>query len=102
VNTAKDNSLTEKKRSMLYLENDDSRGKGWARVFSTTDSERELDTFRCLVRAPRHALHEKKDKEDRIYLSLFGAPRESAILMIPHSLVFSTPLERMKWEKEKK
>ena len=87
---------------MLYLEHDDGRGKGWARVFSTTDSERELDTFRCLVRAPRHALHEKKNKEDRIHLSLFGAPRQSAALMIPHNLVFPTALERIAWEREKK
>jgi hypothetical protein len=83
---------------MLYLEKDDGRGIGWSRVFSTTDSQRELDRFRCTVRAPRQALHVKKSKRDRVYLLLFGKPRETALLMIPIDFGFATPVERAIWE----
>lgn len=84
---------------MLYLEHNFGKGAGWIRMFSTTDNVTELEKFRCLVRAPRQALHKKSGREDRIYLSLFGAPRDRAILMIHADLVFPTPVERMLWEK---
>lgn len=85
---------------MLYLEHNFGREVGWVRVFSTTDSEKELNKFRCLVRAPIQALHRQNGKEgDRSYLSLFGAPKDRAVVMIPQAVNFPTPIERMVWEK---
>ena len=85
---------------MLYLERNFGSEVGWVRVFSTTDSAKELNKFRCLVRAPVQAIHQQKNKEDRTYLLLFGAPRDRAVMMIRQDLLFETPVERMVWEKE--
>jgi hypothetical protein len=84
---------------MLYLEKNDGRGKGWARVFSTTDSQRELDKFRCLVRAPRQALKIKKKDGERMHLNLFGKPRETAASLLAVNQIFETPIERIAWER---
>ena len=84
---------------MLYLEHNFGREAGWIRVFSTSDSVKELNKFRCLVRAPVQALHQQKGKEDRTYLSLFGAPKDRAVLMMRAELIFPTPVERLMWEK---
>lgn len=81
---------------MLYLEHNFGKGAGWVRVLSTTDNEKELNKFRCLVRAPTGALK----REARVYLCLFGGPRDRALLMVRQDLVFQTPIERMMWEKK--
>lgn len=83
---------------MLYLEQG-ARGKGWIRVFSTTDNDKELDKFRCLVHAPRHALHVKAGKGDRTHLTLYGTPKNSAEMMLPAHLCFATPIQRVTWER---
>lgn len=84
---------------MLYIEHNFGRGAGWIRLFSTTDNVSELEKFRCLVRAPHQALHRRAGKDDRVYVCLFGAPKDRAVLMIKSELVFETPVDRMLWEK---
>lgn len=81
---------------MLYLEHNFGKGAGWVRIFSTTDNEKELNKFRCLVRAPTAALY----KKSRVHLVLFGGPRDRALLMLRQDLLFETPVERMMWEKK--
>jgi hypothetical protein len=83
---------------MLYLESQTERGKGWSRVFSDTDNERELTKFRCMVRAHPNSLHVPKDKDDRLYLTLYGDPRARAVVMLPKDLQFPTSVERVQWE----
>lgn len=85
---------------MLYLERNFGKGAGWVRIFSTTDNEKELNKFRCLVRAPAQALHKPQRKRgDRLYLCLFGGPKDRALLMLRQELIFETPVDRMMWEK---
>lgn len=85
---------------MLYLEHNFGKGAGWVRIFSTTDNEKELNKFRCLVRAPAQAFHRVNGKRgDRMYLSLFGSPRDRALLMLRQDMLFQTPVERMMWER---
>lgn len=81
---------------MLYAE---KTGRGWVRVFSTKDSQKELDGFRCFVRAPRAALHLPKQKKDRVHLALVAKPAERAVNMLPPERVFATPIERATWER---
>jgi hypothetical protein len=85
---------------MLYVQSRDSHDKEVAIVFSDTDSLKELHRFRCQVRAPRYALHERVGKRDRTYLSLYGRPRVEALGMIPRERVFDTPIDRVLWERQ--
>jgi hypothetical protein len=87
---------------MLYCEHS-GRGTGWLRVFSSTDNFKELDEFRCLVRAPRCAVEfvnpNAAAQTQRLHLRLFAKPAQAAVAMIPTTLVFSTPVERAVWER---
>lgn len=86
---------------MLYMQSRDSHDKEVAIVFSDSDSLKELHRFRCLVRAPRHALHESTGKHDRTYLSLYGRPRVEALGMIAKELIFEYPIDRVLYERSR-
>jgi hypothetical protein len=87
---------------MLYMQSCDGTGKEVALIFSDTDSLKELHQFRCKVRAPRYALHEKLagNKRDRAYLTLYGRPRVEAMGMISKERVFEAPIDRVLWERQ--
>lgn len=80
---------------MLYMQTHTGRGDERAFIFSDTDSVRELDAFRCFVRAPKMAMH----SVNRPHLVLIGKPRSHAITAMPHNMKFPTPIDRMAWEK---
>lgn len=86
---------------MLYLERNFGKSAGWIRVFSTADSPKELQRFRCLVRAPEQAFHQSAGKGDRNHLVLFGYPADRATMMLPANMNFETPVDRIAWEKTK-
>jgi hypothetical protein len=84
---------------MLYAESHTGHGVERALVFSDTDSVRELDSFRCLVHAPRQAMTLPTTRASRPYLTLFGAPRAQALAIIVRARIFETPIEREAWER---
>lgn len=81
---------------MMYLEYNDAKKRPVAKVFSTTDDSRELDKFRCLVKAPKASYVQAKG--ERTHLVLFGDPREAACAILTKT--FNSPKERLQWEYE--
>ncbi len=81
---------------MLYMQTHTGRGDERAFIFSDTDSFRELDAFRCFVRAPKMAMY----AVDRPHLVLIGKPRLHAITAMTRAMQFPTPIERMAWERQ--
>jgi hypothetical protein len=84
---------------MLYIERNAGGQQGWSRVFSDKDNERELDRFRCMVRAPQQSLYRPKDKTGRLHLSLFGEPRTRALNMLTPAVIHESTGERILWER---
>ena len=89
-------STTAQFHSDLYMQVADGQGHPVATVFSRTNSVLALSQLRGYVGAPERALHIPNTAEDRVTLTLVGAPRTRAMACV--GFTFASPYYRMEWE----